>query len=341
MQGMLFLGDKRVELRGFPEPTPGPRQVVVKMKVAGICGSDLRPYRSTPDALGARAAIIGGHEPCGEVAEVGSEVRTLRPGDRVMVHHYSGCGTCEHCLSGWTQLCPNGMTLYGSQAHGAFSDYELVEDYMCVPMPDELSYEEGAACSCGTGTAYQALKRLAVSGRDTLAVFGQGPVGLSATLLGAATGARVIAIDPIPERRDLALQLGASDVIDPTSTDPVEIIHGMTRGKGADATFDASGVGEVRTAAVRSTRVWGRSCFVGEGGSVTLEATSDIIHRQVTIMGSWTFSTVVLKELGNYIVDRKIPLGSLITRRFPLEQVDEALALFEGGAAGKFEIVWG
>ena len=142
MQGMFFLGDKQVALRDVSAPSgPTGRQVILKMKAAGLCGSDLRPYRSTLEGLGARASVIGGHEPCGEVVELGPEVRSLRIGDRVMVHHYSGCGRCEHCLSGWAQLCQNGMTLYGSQAHGAFADYQLVQDHMCVPMPDGLSYE--------------------------------------------------------------------------------------------------------------------------------------------------------------------------------------------------------
>ena len=207
MQGMFFLGDKQVALRDVPAPSgPTGRQVVLKMRAAGLCGSDLRPYRSTLEGLGPRAGVIGGHEPCGEVVELGPEARNVRVGDRVMVHHYTGCGYCEHCLSGWAQLCPNGMTLYGSQAHGAMAPYQLVEDHMCVPMPDGLSFAEGAACSCGTGTAYQALRRLGVSGRDTFAVFGQGPVGLSATLFGAASGSYVIAVDPIPERRALAPQ---------------------------------------------------------------------------------------------------------------------------------------
>ena len=341
MQGMLFLGDKRVGLRDFPDPKPASGQVVVKMKATGLCGSDLRPYRSTFDGLGPRANVIGGHEPCGEVAELGSDVRTLKIGDRVMVHHYSGCGRCEHCLSGWSQLCQNGMTLYGSMAHGGFADYQLVEAHMCVPMPETLTYEEGAACSCGTGTAYQALKRLGVSGRDTFAVFGQGPVGLNATLFGAATGANVIAIDPIKERRELASKLGASHTIDPNIVDPIEAIKEITNGLGAEASLDASGVGEVRRTAVRSTRVWGRACFVGEGGSVTFEdVTNDIIHRQVTLLGSWTFSTVVLEELGNYIVDRNIPLKDILLYRYPLDSIEEAFALFEGGNPGKSTIIW-
>ena len=238
-------------------------------------------------------------------------------------------------------MCTRGEVIYGAQAHGGFADFQLVEDYMCVPMPDGLSYEEGAACACGTGTAYQALKRLSVSGWETLAVFGQGPVGLSATMFGAASGAYVIAVDPIAERRALAAKLGAAQTVDPTDADPIEVIRAATHGRGADATLDATGIADVRVAAVRSVRDWGRSCFVGEGGTVTFDVTTDIIRRQLTLMGSRTFSTVVLEELGRYVVDRGLPLRELITGRFTLDQVDDAFVRFEAGAAGKFVVTWG
>ena len=185
MLGVVFTGNGKLEIREFADPSPGVGQVVVEMKSSGLCGSDLRPYRSSAEDLGPRAEVITGHEPCGVVAEVGAGVRNVRAGDRVMVHHYSGCQRCEYCQTGWTQLCQSEyQKVYGSGAHGGNADYELIEDYMCVPMPDGLSYEEGAAIACGTGTAYQALRRLDVSGRDVLAVFGQGPVGLSGTFLG-------------------------------------------------------------------------------------------------------------------------------------------------------------
>lgn len=340
MRGMVFLGDRNVDVRSFADPKPGPGQVVIQMKAAGLCGSDLRPYRSSPEVLGDRRSMIGGHEPCGVVVEVGPGARNVHVGDRVMIHHYSGCGRCKHCQTGWTQLCLHGSKVYGSHADGGNADYELVEDYMCVPMPEGLSFEEGAACACGTGTAYQALKRLDVSGRDILAVFGQGPVGLSATFLGAVMSARVIAVDPVVERRELAKRLGAWETIDPTQTEPIQAVKELTQGEGADATLDATGLAEVRAHAVRSTRIWGRACLVGEGGTVTFEPTPDIIHRQLTLLGSWTFSIATLEELARWIVTRKLPLSDLVTHRFPLERAEEAFKLFDTATTGKVVFVW-
>ena len=121
MQGMLFLGDKHVALRAFPTPSgPSGRQVVVKMRASGLCGSDLTPYRAVPGDLGTRAHVIGGHEPCGDVVELGPDARNVRVGDRVMVYHYSGCGRCEQCLTGWWHMCTRGEVIYGAQAHGGF-----------------------------------------------------------------------------------------------------------------------------------------------------------------------------------------------------------------------------
>ena len=341
MLGVVFTGEGKLEIREFGDPSPEAGQVVVEMKSSGLCGSDLRPYRSSAEELGPRTEIISGHEPCGVVAEVGAGVRSVRVGDRVMVHHYSGCQRCEFCQTGWTQLCQSEyQKVYGSGAHGGNADYELIEDYMCVPMPEGLSYEEGAAIACGTGTAYQALRRLDVSGRDVLAVFGQGPVGLSGTFLGAHMGARVIAVDPVAERRELAEASGAWKSIDPMQDDPVSAIYELTGGRGADCTLDATGIGEVRANAIRSARIWGRACLVGEGGTMTVEPSPDIIHRQLNLYGSWTFSKTVLEELSNWVVERGIPLSDIITHRFTLDKAEEAFTLFNGATTGKVVFNW-
>ncbi len=209
MQGIVFLGNRKLDVREFPDPTPGPGEVVLAIKASGMCGSDLHPYRATGNAAaglglgGGGTPVIGGHEPCGVVHAVGAGVDPGLVGRRVMNHHYKGCGWCKHCRAGWSQLCRHGITVYGMTGHGAHAPLMKVPASTLVPMPDAITFEEGAAISCGTGTAYGALKRLDVSGRDTLAVFGQGPVGLSATMLGAAMGARVIAVDIAKERLDL------------------------------------------------------------------------------------------------------------------------------------------
>ncbi len=331
MQGLVFLGDRQVELRDFPDPRPGPGEVVVAIRASGMCGSDLRPFQQ------GQATFVTGHEPCGVVAERGAGVTEQQAptGQRVMVHHYWGCGRCKHCRVGYTQMCIQGSRVMGFSANGGNAPYLLAPATSLVPLPDELSFAEGAAIACGTGTAYSALKRLSVSGRDMLAIFGQGPVGLAATQLATAMGARVIAVDPLPERRTLARQLGAVETIDSSAISPVESIRELTHGEGADATLDCTGNAEARANCARAARPWGRACFVGEQGTATFEMTPDVIHKQLTMYGSWTFSTVLLAECAEFAVDRKIPLGDVFTESFTLDQADAAFQKFAARGMGK------
>jgi threonine dehydrogenase-like Zn-dependent dehydrogenase len=340
MRGVVFLGNRKLEIRDFPDPTPGPGDVVLAIKASGMCGSDLHPYRAAGNAaaalgLGAGGPVIAGHEPCGVVAAVGAGVDPSLVGQRVMNHHYKGCGRCKHCRLGWSQLCRHGITVYGMTGHGGHAAYMVAPASTCVPMPDEISFEEGASISCGTGTAYGALKRIDVSGRDTLAVFGQGPVGLSVTMLGRAMGARVIAIDVVPERLTLARELGAESVINAKDTDAVKAIHDLTHGEGAETTMDCSGTSEGRLGALQSAGTWGRVAFVGEGGQTTIDVSKHMLRRQLTVHASWTFSAVGQEECARFIADREIPLKKLLTHRFEVEQAEAAYRLFDTQTTGK------
>ena len=163
----------------------------------------------------------------------------------------------------------------------------------------------------------------------------QGPVGLSATQLAVEMGARVIAVDVVSERRQLARQFGADAVIDPASDDPVKTIRGLTHGEGAHKTLDASSAPEARAAAVRAVRAWGTACFVGERGQVTLDVSPDLLRRQVTLVGSWTFSKQGQAECAEFIADRKVDVERLFTHRWTLDQADEAYRLFDTQTTGK------
>jgi threonine dehydrogenase-like Zn-dependent dehydrogenase len=337
MRGVVFLGDRKLALQHFPEPTPGEGEVILAIKASGMCGSDLRHYRAPSPLAETHGPVIAGHEPCGVVVAVGGGVpASFAPiGSRVMNHHYKGCGYCRHCRVGWSQLCRAGTTVYGINGHGAHAPFMKVPASTVVSLPDELSFEEGAAISCGTGTAYGALKRIDVSGRDTLAVFGQGPVGLSATMLGRAMGARVIAVDISAERLELAKDFGADAVVNSNETDPVEAIHDLTHGEGAETTMDCTGVSEARVAAVRSAGTWGRVALVGEGGTATFDVSQHLLRRQLTIHASWTFSAMGQAECARFIVEKKLPLKKLLTHRFKLDEADAAYRLFDTQTTGK------
>ena len=342
MKAVVFHGDRKLEIIDFPDPTPGPGEVVLEIKASGMCGSNLKFYRAIGGAksLGLGdldGPIIAGHEPCGVVAEVGEGVdpAEARVGDRVMDHHYSGCGVCKHCREGWSQLCLDGTIVYGASGHGAHAKYMKVPAHTLVKLPDALSFKTGAAISCGTGTAYGALKRLDLAGNETIAIFGQGPVGLSATQLAKVMGARVIALDISEERRQLARDFGADEVIDPLSNDVVTALKDLTHGEGVHKSLDCSSTPEARAQAVRAVRTWGTACFVGEGGEVTLDVSNDLLRRQVTLVGSWTFSKNGQADCAEFVADRKIDVDSLFTHEFTLDQAEEAYKLFDTQTAGK------
>ncbi|MDH3292785.1 MAG: zinc-binding dehydrogenase [Acidimicrobiia bacterium] len=342
MKGITFTGSRTLAVAGFPDPTPGPRDVVLEMGASGMCGTDLGAYRS-PDGrvpvgkFPIDGPIIAGHEPCGVVVAIGSAVGDDEAaiGDRVMNHHYDGCGACRHCRTGWTQMCLEGAVAYGYGGHGAHAKYMVVPAHSLVPLPEQLSFQAGAAVACGTGTAYGALKRIGLAGDETVAIFGQGPVGLSATLLAAEMGSRVIAVEISPERRQEALDWGAEVAIDPSAADPVEAILELTKGEGADKTVDCTSSVDARRAAVQSTRIWGTSCMVGIGGELSVDVTQDVIFRQLNIVGHWTFSKTIQADCADFIAERGIDLDRIFTHQWDIDQAAEAYSLFDQGKTGK------
>ncbi|MEE8465634.1 MAG: zinc-binding dehydrogenase, partial [Dehalococcoidia bacterium] len=204
-----------------------------------------------------------------------------------------------------------------------------------VILDDELSFEEGAAISCGTGTAWNGLKKMEISGRDIVAVFGQGPVGASGTLSAKAMGAQVIAVDIVPERLALAKELGADHVINSSEVDAVEAIRELTGGLGVTASQETSGNPRARQQALECLRPFGRCCYVGIGGPAEIDFNRDVIFKVATIFGSWTFSKAELIEIERFFVDTKAPLNKLITHRYSLDQAVEAFKEFDGATTGK------
>ncbi len=345
MRGVVFTGGRELEIMTFDDPTPGPGEVVLEMKASGMCGSDLHQYRRPKGEQRASTGlpsnpnpVIGGHEPCGVVVAVGPGVSAAaaKIGERVMVHHYTGCTQCGHCRSGWQQLCQEvPVKVYGNNSHGGHAKFMKVPADTLVPLHEELSFAAGAAIACGSGTAYGALRRMNISGRDTIAIFGQGPVGLAATQFATAMGAKVIALDINPQRLERAKEFGAAETINPGSNDPVAAIKELTHGKYADLSLDTSSNAEARLNAIRSTKVWGTMCFVGEGGDVKIDVSPHLLRRQMTLVASWTFSNIIQAECAQFCVDRKVDVDKLFTHQWNLDQAAEAYTLFDKQSDGK------
>ena len=241
MYGVVFLGDRVAEVREFPIPHPGPGQVLIQMKRAAICGSDLHVYRSPQSFFEGHEPWIPGHEPAGEVAELGAGCQRLKVGERVSIYHYLACGHCRYCLAGYYQWCEQRRGLGQPNAVGPDADYMVVDERNCLPLPPELNYEDGAMIACIAATGFSSLRKLQLNGEDTLVVFGQGPVGLTGDIMGQALGARVIGVDLVPERLALAKKLGVKLVANPGACDLLATIRDLTGGRGADAAYETSG----------------------------------------------------------------------------------------------------
>ncbi|WP_203567762.1 zinc-dependent alcohol dehydrogenase family protein [Aestuariimicrobium ganziense] len=343
MAGVKLPGNSTVEHVTAPVPTPGPGQVLIKMKASSICGSDIRAIYREHLGKGPEGyqGVIAGHEPCGQVVELGEGTRRLAVGDRVVIYHIAGCGMCEQCRRGYEVGCHSAFrAAHGWQRDGGHADYLLAEEASCVLLPEPLTYVDGALVSCGFGTAYEALLRAKVSGRDKLLVTGLGPVGLAAAMLGRALGATtVIGTDVSQTRRAAALDLGLVDVaVSPDDVD--EAVAGATDGEGCEVAVDCSGNAGARHAALRNTRAWGRCVFVGEGGEVSFAVSDLLIHKQVTLHGSWVTSLLHTEELLENLVRWNLHPEVVVTHRLPLSEAARAYDLADRGEGGKICITF-
>jgi D-arabinose 1-dehydrogenase-like Zn-dependent alcohol dehydrogenase len=335
MQGIAFSGNRRIEFLDVADPAPESNEVVVEIKASGMCGSDLHAFRAP--SIASASLFIAGHEPSGVVVAVGSNVSShiAQMGDRVMVHHYHGCAICEHCRAGWPQLCsPSKRTTYSANAHGAHAPYMRVHATTLIPLHDALSFTAGAAISCGTGTAWGALDRLKLRGGDKIAIFGQGPVGISATLIAAAQGMEVIAVDLDDRRLRLATASGAVHTINANDCDSTQRLMELTQGQGVAAVLETSGSTLAASSGLKALQVWGKICLVGIGSTLGLE-TKTLLDRQVTAMTSYTMSTIGQKQCSDFIVAKNLNLDSLFSHRWRIDQARDAYEIFDAQSDGK------
>jgi threonine dehydrogenase-like Zn-dependent dehydrogenase len=345
MPGVILPGNSTVEIREFPVPTPGHGQVLVQMKASSICGSDIRAiYRAHlgKGPEGYQPGTIAGHEPCGQIVEVGPGCKEFKVGDRVILYHISGCGCCDDCKAGYMISCHNdARAAYGWQRNGGHAPYLLAEETTCVHLPDDLTYLDGALVACGFGTAWEALTRMKLNGQDRLLITGVGPVGLAAAMLGRALGAReIIGVDTSADRLALGKKLGLIDHEVISNEQALDKILAVTAGKGCEVSIDCSGAGPARVLALKGTRQWGRVGFVGEGSDVKFDVSPWLIHPQITIYGSWVTSLAHMAELTERLARWKIHPEVTVTHRFSLEKAAEAYRVADEGQAGKVAIVF-
>jgi len=335
MRGMVMLGDGKVEVWEFPVPEPHGTEVLVDVKASGLCGSDIHKLPN-PREDRADRRVIRGHEPSGVVAEIGEAVTMVQVGDRVSVYHAPWCGHCEACLRGEYFRCetiPAGNRLGTMRVDGGNADYVLVDQNVCFPLPDAFSFDDGAIIACAGGTAYHALRRADVRAGEYVVVSGLGPVGLCAVQLADAMGAKVIGVDPVDYRRDLALQHGAQEAVDPIAVDMPRWVVEHTAG-GAEVVIETSGNDVARAQVIDATTYHARLIYVGFGG----QAKNVMLGHQLGgrwITGSNMFTGPDYYALVRFMLRQNVRFDRLVTHRFPLEQAQEAFDLFVGKRTGK------
>jgi threonine dehydrogenase-like Zn-dependent dehydrogenase len=233
------------------------------------------------------------------------------------------------------------MTVFGTHDHGAHAPLMRVPASTLVPLNSSLSFKAGAAIACGTGTAWGALDRLGDVGGATIAIFGQGPVGLSGTLLANARGARVIAVDVQPSRLEQARRMGAADTINAADeTSVADAIRQLTRGEGVSMALETSGATPAIADSIACIALWGRVCFVGLGGEVCFPVAGNHL-RQLTLVTSISMSIVQQRKCAEFVSNNDLNVDALFSHEWRLDDVIEAYEWFDRQDAGKGVILLG
>jgi NDMA-dependent alcohol dehydrogenase len=346
----------QIETLDLDPPRAG--EVLVQIKACGVCHSD---YHLVTGATKHPLPVVPGHEGAGIVEAVGDGVTHIKPGDHVVLNWAPNCGHCFYCLRGRPNLCDtfvgpiwdgvmldgtprlswNGAPVYHFSALAAFAEYAVVPQETCVVIRNDVLLSVAALVGCAVTTGVGAVLYSAqVQAGDRVAVFGCGGVGLSAIMGAQLAGAQqIIAIDRVPRKLEMATQFGATDVIDASQVDAIDLVRLMTGGRGADVTFEAAGVPQLQADCVEAARPGGKAVLVGlsaMGSSMPLSG-AQLVRQEKTVIGSYYGTAHTARDFP-FILDLyaagKLNLDRLISRTYPLAEINEAFdAMLKGEVA--------
>ncbi|GMV35098.1 MAG: alcohol dehydrogenase [Chloroflexi bacterium] len=285
MKAVQFIGvNQPLKMREIPIPEIGARDVLVRVKAAGVCHSDAH-YRAGISPVHPVPLTLG-HEVAGVVERIGVEVGNLNPGGRVCLHYNLSCGDCYRCATGNDQFCEK-VSMIGHYTDGGYAEYIAVPARNAIPLPDEIPFEQGATLMCASATAFHALKKSRLKGGETVAIFGAGGLGQSAVQLARAFGAvEVFAVDIHDEKLNLAAQYDAIP-INAGNVDAVGEIKRLTNGKGVDVAVEMIGLPKTMKQALQTAGVMGRVVIVGlSNQSLEVQTYTELLGREVEIIGS-------------------------------------------------------
>jgi L-iditol 2-dehydrogenase len=284
MKAIYYPAWDSLELREVPDPSPRAGEVVVRVRAAGICGSELHGFkihapRRTPP-------LILGHEFAGEIAALGADVEGFRPGDRVAVNSTISCGRCPACVDGDPHVCPTAE-VFGTRRPGGFAEYVAAPVSTLVPMPDTLSMV-AASLMEPLGNAVHAASMLRQRFPATMAIFGAGTIGLFALQTAAAAGTgRIAVVDVAPARLAMARQLGAERIFNSAQDDVTAGLVEFGGGRGVDVAIDAVGAAATRDLALRAVRKGGECVWLGLHDDATTVGGWDVVLGERAIYGSF------------------------------------------------------
>jgi propanol-preferring alcohol dehydrogenase len=322
-------------MQDIPVPSIGDRDVLVRVRAAGICHSDVH-YRAGKSPVRPLPLTLG-HEIAGVVEQVGRDVSSVRIGDRVCLHYLLSCGDCYYCSAGSEQFCVQGSML-GHYSNGGYAEYIAVPERNAVHLPDEIPFEQGAILMCSSSTSFHALRKARLKAGETVAIFGIGGLGMSAIQLAYAFGALdVYAVDINPDKLRQAERYGAIPV-DARLGDPVAEILRLTRGKGVDAALELIGLAQTMRQAIQSLAVLGRAVIAGIGDRpIQIDTYRELLGKEAEVIGTNDHLLQELPLLIELARRGKLDLAEVVTRSVPLDavainQVLDNLEHFAGGA---------
>ncbi|ACZ40785.1 Zn-dependent alcohol dehydrogenase [Sphaerobacter thermophilus] len=343
----------RVEDVEIADPAPG--EARVKILASGVCHSDLHHIRRETAFV---PPLVLGHEGAGVVESVGEGVTRVQPGDRVIIAFGQKCGTCYFCLRGEHHLCaapgPSNVRLrHGDQvltpllAVGSFAEYANVDARNLVKIPDEMPIDRAALIACGVTTGLGAvIKTARVEPGSNVAVIGVGGVGLNVVQGAALAGAtRVIAIDLVDRKLEMAREFGATHTINPNREDPIEAVRSLTGGWGVDYAFEVIGHPATIRQAYDMTRKGGKAVVVGlaDGADEVSIPAQDLMRSGKSLVGCFYGSVSPYQDIPRYVdlyLNRRIKLDELISRRFALDEINEAIRALDAGEVARGVIVF-
>lgn len=339
MRAGVVYGPGNIKVEEVDMPSPGPGEVLLEVKAAGICGSDLHYHRSDA-ASSPNGRVMGGHELSGEIVAIGEDVKRIKVGERVGVEPLLGCGECQYCAMGYYHLC-NKLTHPG----GGFREYTAILEEKIFPLPDNVSYEEAATLDC-LAVGVHAIHRGNVTVTDAVAVIGDGAIGLSVLEVAKAAGAkRTALIGHHQVNLDIAKKVGADIAVNSATSDEVEAIMQLTGGEGCEVVIETvGGMTDTMESAVRMVKTGGTIVVIGMFRKPIELNFGHLMRNEIDLIFSWSYAmwngvpefAITLDMLARGALDAK----SLITHRFPLDKINEAFqAALNKGDSGALKVL--